>query len=640
VVAAPHTSLSIDSASRLDRQASALLHTAPDGANQISVRTPPPGNDHGEQQVFSDAFNAVFDSPFWGKQRDMFGRNYYLDPRGDDGLFQTSDDGIQDQLIGGGAFAPIGLVSAAQRLPINLSNIPGSDLIQIVLEAKQPQPLDRFTGPERSLPAIPSLPQSVSAAPPPPLVVPDGPFSPGRATGPAPVALSLALSPAIATPRSVRDGQGTTVQALSSSAALHTLLAEDQEASQAVIASLGLANPRRHSWQVNTLQERLQSALRRGASAPAASGSSRPYAPAILQISLADVPGQSLVQINQILVPPAGEVRGWQTRVDKGQLRRMIRTVQRQFSLLEPDTDDAAAQLAAILLGPVRPALRQAGVNALILSLDRGLQGIPFAALPVAGATLGEELALTVTPALALTELAPALPATGERILLAGSGRFRNGLAPLPMARQEIERLAQLHPQSRILLDDAFDARGLLRETVEQPIAILHLATHADFLGSKAGQAVIYTSSGDVSLNAIGQQLRTRAGTPIGLFVLNACRTSLGDEESELGITGLALQAGASSALGNLWYVDDVVTAAFAIEFHRTLQRGLKKDLALQETQRQFRGGAIRLWGDQIVNRNNEILLAGLSRAQQIMLDGKLSHPYYWSGIILSGTPW
>jgi CHAT domain-containing protein len=288
----------------------------------------------------------------------------------------------------------------------------------------------------------------------------------------------------------------------------------------------------------------------------------------------------------------------------------------------------------------VLPAIRQAGVNALILSLDRGLQGIPFAALPVAGATLGEELALTVTPALALTELAPALPATGERILLAGSGRFRNGLAPLPMARQEIERLAQLHPQSRILLDDAFDARGLLRETVDQSIAILHLATHADFLGSKAGQAVIYTSSGDVSLKTIGQQLRAHAGTPIGLFVLNACRTSLGDEESELGITGLALQAGASSALGNLWYVDDAVTAAFAIEFHRALQRGLQKDLALQETQRQFRSGAIRLRGDQIVNRNNEILLAGLSRAQQIMLDGKLSHPYYWSGIILSGTPW
>jgi CHAT domain-containing protein len=640
VVAEPHTSLSIVSASRLDRQASTLLHTAPDGANQISVRTPPPGNDPGEQQAFSDAINAVFDSQFWGKQRETFGRNYYLDPRGDDGLFRTSDDGIQDQLIGGGAFAPIGLISAAQRLPINLSNIPGSGLIQIVLEANPPEPLGRFSGPERSLPQIPSLPQSVTAAPPPPLAVPDGLFSSGRASGQVPVVLSLARSPALTTPWSGRDGQGATVQTLSSTTAVQTLLAEDQESSQAVIASLGLANPRRHPWQVTTLQERLQSALRRGGSAPAARGLSRPYTPAILQISLADVPGQSLVQINQILVPPAGEVQGWQTRVDKGQLRRTILTVQRQLSLLEPDTDDAVARLSAILLEPVLPVIRQAGVNALILSLDRGLQGIPFAALPVAGATLGEELALTVTPALALTELAPALPAPGERILLAGSGRFRNGLAPLPMARQEIERLAQLHPQSRILLDDAFDARGLLRETVDQPIAILHLATHADFLGSKAGQAVIYTSSGDVSLKAIGQQLRAHAGTPIGLFVLNACRTSLGDEESELGITGLALQAGASSALGNLWYVDDAVTAAFAIEFHRALQRGLQKDLALQETQRQFRSGAIRLRGDQIVNRNNEILLAGLTRAQQIMLDGKLSHPYYWSGIILSGTPW
>jgi CHAT domain-containing protein len=633
----PHISLSLFSASRLDLQAATLLHTAPDGRNQVSVRTPPQGGDPKDQQAFATAFNAFFDSRFWGKQRQSFGRNYYLDPRGDDGLFQTADDGIQDQLIQGGGFVPISLATAARRLPINLSNIPGSGLIQIVLDAQPPQPLGRFSGPDLSLVQIPSLPRSVTAAPPPPLAVPEASFRPGTVSGPVPVA--RALSPAVATSQSLRDGagQGAAVQTLSSADAVRTLLAEDQEATQAVSAALGLAQQRRHSWQVTTLRDGLQDALRR---ATAVRGASRPYRPGILQISLADVPGQSLVQINQILVLPAGEVQGWQTRVEKGQLQRTIRAVQRQFSLLEPDTDAAAAQLAATLLGPVLPAIRTAGVNALILSLDRGLQGIPFAALPLAGTPLGEELALTVTPALALTELAPARPATGERILLAGSGRFRNGLAPLPMARQEIERLAQLHPRSRILLDDAFEARGLLRAAVDQPIAILHLATHADFQGSKAGQAVIYTSSGDLSLKDMGQRLRGKAAPPIGLFVLNACRTSLGNEESELGITGLALQAGASSALGNLWYVDDAVTAAFAIEFHRALQSGLPKDLALQHTQRQFRSGAIRLRGDQIVNGNNAILLAGLSRAQQIMLDGKLSHPYYWSGIILSGTPW
>jgi CHAT domain-containing protein len=208
------------------------------------------------------------------------------------------------------------------------------------------------------------------------------------------------------------------------------------------------------------------------------------------------------------------------------------------------------------------------------------------------------------------------------------------------MARQEIERLAILHPGAQILLDEAFEAQRLLKETVDQPIAILHLATHADFLDSQSGKAMIYTSRGDLSLRDMGSKQQAGATFPIGLFVLNACRTSLGDEQSELGIAGLALQAGARSALGNLWFVDDVVTAAFSIEFHRALQQGLPKDLALQETQRQFRNGDIRVRGDQIINRDHQILLDGLSQSQQIMLDGKLSHPYYWSGIILSGIPW
>jgi CHAT domain-containing protein len=126
----------------------------------------------------------------------------------------------------------------------------------------------------------------------------------------------------------------------------------------------------------------------------------------------------------------------------------------------------------------------------------------------------------------------------------------------------------------------------------------------------------------------------------MNLFVLNACRTAIGDEQRELGIAGLALQAGARSALGNLWYVDDVATAAFSLQFHRNLQQGFRKDQALRETQLQFRRGSIRVAADRIVNARNETLIAGLSRAEQLQLDAALRHPYYWAGAILSGSPW
>ena len=74
-----------------------------------------------------------------------------------------------------------------------------------------------------------------------------------------------------------------------------------------------------------------------------------------------------------------------------------------------------------------------------------------------------------------------------------------------------------------------------------------------------------------------------------------------GDEDSELG-TGLALQAGARSAIGTLWYVDDVVTSAFFVQFYRFLDQGVPKAEALLRTRRLFSSGGIRLVNDQVLS--------------------------------------
>jgi len=56
-----------------------------------------------------------------------------------------------------------------------------------------------------------------------------------------------------------------------------------------------------------------------------------------------------------------------------------------------------------------------------------------------------------------------------------------------------------------------------------------------------------------------------RKDLPIDLFVLSACRTAIGDSQTELGFSGLALQASARSAIGALWYIDDIVTSAYFV---------------------------------------------------------------------------
>ena len=431
---------------------------------------------------------------------------------------------------------------------------------------------------------------------------------------------------------------------LSPSAARETFVTAEQSAKRHVGRVFGLEEKLYVSSNITFLQLQLQKASTQGASIAPKNLLPESYVPAILQISTAASPTPGKEQITQVLIPASGEIQGWQSQVETSSLREAIRTF--QLTLSQEGVLDSAGsgqQLARLLLAPVIPELRRQHINALILSLDRNLQGIPFAALPLeAGGTLIEQVALTVTPSLGFIDLRSEWAVQPlQLILLAGSSRFANGMAPLPMAPEELRQVASLHPGSVVLLDDAFQSSSLVAEAQQRPISILHLATHADFVNQRPNGARIFTSHGDFSLSELGRQLQHKPGYPIELFVLNACRTAIGNEERELGISGLALQAGAKSALGNLWFVDDSVSAAFAVQFHRLLQQGWRKDQALQETQKRFREGAVLVQGDHIINQRGEILVSGVNRADQMRIKHReLSHPYFWAGAVLSGSPW
>jgi len=373
----------------------------------------------------------------------------------------------------------------------------------------------------------------------------------------------------------------------------------------------------------------------------------RPYRPAIVRLSL--TPGsRGDGTLDLLYLPPQGDVQGWRLDVPVIRLRSLIARLQEQLSRMEqtnletPGT--ASAQLSQLLLQPLLPSLRKDGINALLLSVDRGLQGIPYAALPVApGVLLGDAYALTLTPSLGLTNLAAtataSIPSPG-RMLLGGSSRFPNGLAELPLVRQELQTLAAEN-SSDLLLDSGFTVQSLLRAAGSTDYRRVHLATHALFRGEQPTVARLYTSSGELNLSDLARSLRegpSRGG--LDLLSLSACRTALGDEQSELGLVGLALRTGSRSALGTLWFVDDAVSAAFFVEFYRQQARGLPKDEALRVTRLAFRQGTIRLQGDRLVDAQARTLVAGLSPGDRRRLVEGLRHPYFWAGMTLSGSPW
>ena len=374
--------------------------------------------------------------------------------------------------------------------------------------------------------------------------------------------------------------------------------------------------------------------------------STRPYTPAIVHLQRNDeASGQT--RITAILLTAQGEPISRSTKVARADLDGWIKGFQRQLSRRAPlpdPTRDPGEPLAKALISPLLPLLRAQGVTALLLEVDRGLQAVPYSALPVEGRPLGDLFALTITPSLGLIELDPGQRAQGGQMLLAGASQFSNGLAPLPMVQQELQALAQEHP-SQLLLNDNFTTTALIDQALGSQVNQLHIATHANFLPGQTG--VLYTPSTTLSLADLGRRLRSRnSNYPLDLISMSACLTALGDEQSELGFVGMALQAGARSGLGTLWEVDDTATAAFFIELYRFLKVGMPKDQALQATQQAFLNGQVRLQGDRLVGPDprtgqaQSTLVAGLSREEQILFAQGLNHPYYWAGMVLTGSPW
>jgi len=364
------------------------------------------------------------------------------------------------------------------------------------------------------------------------------------------------------------------------------------------------------------------------------------YTPAILHISVTrgKVAGEDFVDL--VLTPPQGEVQGRRVPLSLEELGRQLRglygQLARQDPLQEQDPASFPRLLHQELIAPIEPELRRLGVTTLMLVPDAGLQAVPFAALHDGEQRFGERYAFAITPSVTLMQRDERPAQAGRGQLALGASKFAT-LAPLPLVPQEVDRITSR--DGRRYLDQAFTPEVLIREAGEPATGRVHVATHAEFLPGGPSKARIYAGTGSLDLTKFGSLRQRRAADPLDLFVLSACRTALGDPSSELGFSGLALQAGSRSAIGTLWYVDDVATSAFFVHFYRQLQSGLPKAEALQATRRAFASGRVRLEGDRVV-AGQEVLLDQLSTVQQRRVSGSLSHPFFWAGIELLGTPW
>ncbi len=429
------------------------------------------------------------------------------------------------------------------------------------------------------------------------------------------------------------------VQTVTPDQAADQLRSSDQVATLRTVSALGLDQAEQALIPPTPTVEELQTVLEQVESQRLAER------PAVLQVRFTkatdDQQGQKDGFLDLTLISAKAPVEARRVEVDRKRFAGLLKALYRQLSRQEPMAVDNPAsptrQLHSLLVAPLTEALQTQGIQTLLIAADQGLQAVPFAALNDGSGYFGDRYAFALTPSLALTPLSPSVDAPQGQLAL-GASQFE-GLAPLPLVPQELERIDASTGADRYLNSD-FTPQALLDRAADQRYSRVHVATHADFRPGGPDRSVLHTGTGPMSMAQFARLRKERSDQPLDLVVLSACRTLLGDKDSELGFAGLALQAGARSAIGTLWYVDDVVTSAFFVQFYRLLDQGVPKAQALHRTRQLFSSGLVRLSGDEVIGGGGTPLLNELSASQRRRIISGVSNPFFWAGIELIGSPW
>ncbi|NEQ95839.1 MAG: CHAT domain-containing protein, partial [Cyanothece sp. SIO2G6] len=325
--------------------------------------------------------------------------------------------------------------------------------------------------------------------------------------------------------------------------------------------------------------------------------------------------------------------------VERDQLFSTITDFRNQLILSERRGNhhylSTAQQLYDWLIAPLESELGANAVDTLLFSMDSGLRGLPIAALHDGERFLVEKYSMGMVPSLGLMDT-QYRPLDHADVLAMGADTFvwQN---PLPAVPLEVGSIIQMR-DGVVFLNEAFTQANLTQQRQQTPYRIIHLATHAAFNPGTADQSYIQLW-GEERLNLHEIQTLGWDNPAVDLLVLSACQTAVGNAEAELGFAGLAVASGVRSALASLWTVSDEGTLALMTDFYAHLDQAPIKSEALRQSQLAMIHGQTRIAEGQLVRESAQTTMS-LSADLTQWGDRDLSHPYYWSGFTMIGSPW
>ena len=267
-----------------------------------------------------------------------------------------------------------------------------------------------------------------------------------------------------------------------------------------------------------------------------------------------------------------------------------------------------AAKLYGWLIQPLQKDLDARNIDTLVFIPDEALRTIPISALYDGKEFLVSRYAVATIPGLTLTDPRP-LPRKNIQVLVAGLTDSVQGFPPLPDVSEEITGLHELYG-GQTLENNAFTVSNFEQDLGKTPYSIVHVASHGKF-EKDSRNTFLLTYNGRLDMDTLEGFMAstTYREQPVELLTLSACQTAVGDDQAALGLGGVAVKAGARSALATLWYINDEASSLLVTDFYQNLkQPGVSKAQALQ-------------------------------RAQLALLnDPRYHHPSYWAPFLLIGN--
>jgi CHAT domain-containing protein len=266
-----------------------------------------------------------------------------------------------------------------------------------------------------------------------------------------------------------------------------------------------------------------------------------------------------------------------------------------------------ARQLYDQIIRPIEPALAAHRIDTLVVVPDEVLRIVPFAAFHDGSGFLVDRYAAAIAPSLKLVEPKPLTSGPGTALVL-GISQSVQGYVDLPNVQQEVGAVHAIEGGD-VLLNDAFTRSRFAADLKSARYNVVHIASHGQF-GADPSQTFVLAFDGPLTMDDLEADIKYGPAheSPLELLILSACETASGDDRAALGLAGIALKAGARSALATLWYINDVASGELVTDFYKALQSGrLSRVQSLRAAQR------------------------------ALAADSRFAHPAYWAPFLLIG---